>query len=203
MAERQPTPNESKFLAALQQGAGNQAAMQQTGYGMAEGGVVGLFMGGKLNEIADAAKAGDAPEGGGRISRIIQAIKGSEGSNSSASESDPDFQRFLSELRKGKGNQAAMELTGYGMAEGGYLDGGMLPGDGMSDDIPATIDGEQPAALSSNEFVIPADVVSHIGNGSSDAGARELYEMMDRIRKARTGKESQAPEVNMRKMMPK
>ena len=115
----------------------------------------------------------------------------------------PNESKFLAALQQGMGNQAAMQQTNYGMAEGGYLDGGMLPGDGMSDDIPANIDGEQPAALSSNEFVIPADVVSHIGNGSSDAGARELYEMMDRIRKARTGKESQAPEVNMRKMMPK
>jgi len=206
MAERQPTPNESKFLAALQQGAGNQAAMQQTGYGMAEGGQVpGYFMGGNINKIAEAAKAGDAPGGGGVISKVIRAIQGRDGSKqgSNTSESDPDFQRFLGELRRGAGNQEAMQQTGYGMAEGGYLDGGMLPGDGMSDDIPATIDGEQPAALSSNEFVIPADVVSHIGNGSSDAGAKELYAMMDRIREARTGKESQAPQVNMRKMMPK
>jgi hypothetical protein len=87
-----------------------------------------------------------------------------------------------------------------GMQEGGYLETGM--GDGMSDDIPSSIDGEQPAALSENEFVIPADVVSHIGNGSSDAGAEKLYIMMDKIRQARTGREKQAPEINAERMMP-
>jgi len=115
----------------------------------------------------------------------------------------PNEDKFLAALQQGAGNQAAMQQTGYGMAQGGYLDGGMLPGDGMSDDVPANIDGEQPAALSSGEFVVPADVVSHIGNGSSDAGAKELYSMMDRIREARTGRERQAPEVNPKKMMPK
>jgi hypothetical protein len=88
-----------------------------------------------------------------------------------------------------------------GYATGGYLEGGMA-GDGMSDDIPATIDGEQPAALSDGEFVIPADVVSHIGNGSSDAGAKQLYSMMDRIREARTGTDKQAPQIDAGKYLP-
>lgn len=89
----------------------------------------------------------------------------------------------------------------FGYATGGYLEGGMA-GDGMSDDIPATIDGEQPAALSDGEFVIPADVVSHLGNGSSNAGADQLYSMMDRIRKARTGTKEQAPQVDAGKYLP-
>jgi hypothetical protein len=72
----------------------------------------------------------------------------------------------------------------------------------MSDDIPAMIDGDQPAALSDGEFVVPADVVSHLGNGSSDAGAQQLYGMMDRIRQARTGNKEQGKEINPRKMMP-
>ena len=80
-----------------------------------------------------------------------------------------------------------------------FLAGG---GDGMSDSIPAVIDGKQPARLADGEFVIPADVVSHLGNGSSKAGAKKLYAMMDRVRKARTGKKRQAPEVNMNRMMP-
>jgi len=83
-----------------------------------------------------------------------------------------------------------------------YLETGGMLGDGMSDDIPATIDGDQPAALSDGEFVIPADVVSHLGNGSSDAGAQQLYSMMDRIRQARTGNKEQGKEINPRKMMP-
>ena len=72
----------------------------------------------------------------------------------------------------------------------------------MSDSIPATIGNKQPARLADGEFVIPADVVSHLGNGSSKAGAKQLYAMMDRIRKKRTGKKSQAPEVKVRNLMP-
>jgi len=86
------------------------------------------------------------------------------------------------------------------MQEGGYLKTGM--GDGMSDNIPSSIDGEQPAALSENEFVIPADVVSGLGNGSSDAGAEQLYNMMDRVRKARTGNEKQGREIMPQEYMP-
>jgi hypothetical protein len=88
---------------------------------------------------------------------------------------------------------------------GGYSDGGRMlkgPGDGMSDSIPATIAGKQPARLADGEFVVPADVVSHLGNGSTDAGAKKLYGMMDKIRKARTGKKKQAPAVKASKYMP-
>ena len=75
-------------------------------------------------------------------------------------------------------------------------------GDGMSDSIKARIGGMQEARLADGEFVIPADVVSHLGNGSSKAGAKKLYSMMDKIRKARTGRTRQAPEVNPNKYMP-
>jgi hypothetical protein len=95
-----------------------------------------------------------------------------------------------------------------GFAGGGpiqYAAGGKFlrgPGDGMSDDIKANINGEQEARLADGEFVIPADVVSHIGNGSSEAGADRLYKMMADIRKARTGKTRQAPEINAKKYLP-
>jgi Ca2+-binding RTX toxin-like protein len=100
------------------------------------------------------------------------------------------------------------------MAEGGitstslgsYSDGGHLlkgPGDGMSDDIPATIADKQPARLANEEFVIPADVVSHLGNGSSESGAKVLYEMMAKIRKARTGNPKQGKQINPHKLLPK
>jgi hypothetical protein len=95
------------------------------------------------------------------------------------------------------------------MAEGGlgsYSDGGRMlkgPGDGMSDDIPAVIGRKQPARLADGEFVVPADVVSHLGNGSTDAGAKKLYSMMDKIRTARTGKKKQAPAVKGDKYLPK
>ena len=88
-----------------------------------------------------------------------------------------------------------------GMMQGqGYYLGG--PTDGMADLVPATIDGNQPAALSDGEFVIPADVVSHLGNGNSEAGAQQLYSMMDRVRTERTGTTKQGPEINPTKMMP-
>jgi hypothetical protein len=80
-----------------------------------------------------------------------------------------------------------------------FLSGG---GDGMSDDIPAVIGDKQPARLADGEFVIPADVVSHLGNGSSKAGAKRLYEMMADIRKERTGTKKQAPAIKPSKFMP-
>jgi hypothetical protein len=97
--------------------------------------------------------------------------------------------------------QAAIDFSKIptGLAEGGLADAGRyLQGetDGMADKIPSSIDGEQPAALSHGEFVIPADVVSHLGNGNSDAGAQKLYEMMSRIRQARTGTTEQGKEIN-------
>ena len=86
-----------------------------------------------------------------------------------------------------------------GMAKGGYLNG---QGDGMSDSIPATIEGKQPARLADGEFVVPADVVSHIGNGSSKAGSNRLYAMLDKVRKARTGHTKQGKQINPNKYMP-
>jgi hypothetical protein len=85
------------------------------------------------------------------------------------------------------------------MAKGGYLDG---QGDGMSDSIPATIEGKQPARLADGEFVIPADVVSHLGNGSSKAGSKRLYAMLDKVRHARTGNKKQGKEIKPEKYMP-
>jgi hypothetical protein len=85
------------------------------------------------------------------------------------------------------------------MAKGRYLQGGT---DGMADEIPAQIGQDQPAALSHGEFVIPADVVSHMGNGNSDAGAKKLYQMMDKIRMARTGNKKQGKKINPDKFMP-
>jgi hypothetical protein len=91
---------------------------------------------------------------------------------------------------------------------GGYAAGGnprLLkgPGDGMSDNIPATINGRQPARLADGEFVIPADVVSHLGNGSTEAGAKQLHAMMNRVRKARTGNPKQGKNIKPQKYLPK
>ena len=88
---------------------------------------------------------------------------------------------------------------------GGYSDGGRMlkgPGDGMSDSIPARIGAKQPARLADGEFVVPADVVSHLGNGSTDAGAKQLYSMMNKVRKDRTGNSKQGRQIQPRKYLP-
>jgi len=106
---------------------------------------------------------------------------------------------------KNKANPASRPVAEYAagglanLAKGSYLAGGT---DGMADQIPATIANKQPAKLSHGEFVLPADVVSHLGNGNSEAGAERLYEMMDKIRKARTGTTKQGKQINPNKFMP-
>jgi hypothetical protein len=91
---------------------------------------------------------------------------------------------------------------------GGYSDGGRMlrgPGDGVSDSIPATIGDKQPARLADGEFVVPARIVSEIGNGSSEAGARKLYAMMDRVQGARKksiGKGKVAVDSKAEKLLP-
>jgi len=99
----------------------------------------------------------------------------------------------------------------YPMASGGisslgsYSDGGRMlkgPGDGMSDSIPASIANKRPARLADGEFVVPADVVSHLGNGSTDAGAKQLYAMMNKVRQARTGRKAQGREINPNQYVP-
>jgi hypothetical protein len=85
-------------------------------------------------------------------------------------------------------------------ASRGYYLGGST--DGMADEIPATIEDTQPAALSDGEFVVPADVVSGLGNGNSDAGAKVLYSMMDRVRQARTGTKEQGRKIAPNKFTP-
>jgi len=90
-------------------------------------------------------------------------------------------------------------LMALPQAQGYYLGG---PTDGMADKVPARIDGAQEAALSDGEFVLPADIVSHLGNGNSQAGAQVLYDMMERVRKARTGRPEQGRQINPNKYTP-
>ena len=102
-------------------------------------------------------------------------------------------------------NGGQMYAEGGISSLGSYSDGGRMlkgPGDGMSDSIPASIAGKRPARLATEEFVVPADVVSHLGNGSSDAGAKQLYAMMDRVRSARTGTKKQGRQIRPESMMP-
>jgi hypothetical protein len=129
-------------------------------------------------------------EGGSVQKRKSRSLKGNP------------YYRFA-DSRRDSSMEAAIDQNfakgGLGALPPRFLSGG---GDGMSDSIKARIGGVQEARLADGEFVVPADVVSHLGNGSSKAGAKKLYAMMDKIRKARTGRKSQAPEVNARKYMP-
>lgn len=108
------------------------------------------------------------------------------------------------------GTERLMTYAGGGMSNlGSYSDGGQLlrgPGDGVSDDIPAQIGQHQPARLAEGEFVVPARIVSELGNGSTNAGAKRLYEMMGRIQAGRAktigGKSAYAKDTNAEQYLP-
>jgi hypothetical protein len=155
-------------------------------YEAAQGGLTALN-----GQTFDDEYGRDEYKAGGQAKARSKSLKG-----------DPYYK--FADSRKDSSMEAAVEQN---FAKGGlgaalpprFLSGG---GDGMSDSIKANIDGKQEARLADGEFVVPADVVSHLGNGSSKAGAKKLYAMMDKIRKARTGRERQAPEVNAQRYMP-
>lgn len=107
---------------------------------------------------------------------------------------------YLSTVNAAQGGMMGYARGGIAsMGQAQYLQGST---DGMADKLPTSIDGVRPAKLSHGEFVVPADVVSHLGNGNSDAGAKKLYQMMDRIRMDRTGTKKQGKEINPDKYMP-
>jgi len=185
--------------------------LRATAYGtMAYGGIQSLREAEKQKEEAERVLADQA-------NRTKEEI---EFAQSVLREFPIKYQRLTEEdVRRERGMAMGGRINSYddepgmddGMMQGGIAalaKGGLPPrylrggGDGMSDSIRARIGGKQEARLADGEFVVPADVVSHLGNGSSNAGAKKLYAMMDRIRKSRTGKTRQAPEVNTRSMMP-
>ena len=131
------------------------------------------------------------------IAETMQALGWSPAEVAAATGADPDEVQAAYDAALGA-------ETYYGYADGGMAKGRYLQGetDGMADKLPARIGNDQPAALSHGEFVIPADVVSHMGNGNSDAGAKKLYQMMDKIRMARTGNKKQGKKINPDKFMP-
>jgi hypothetical protein len=106
---------------------------------------------------------------------------------------------ILTKYRMGFAAGGNVGRAGLGSLPPRYIDG---RGDGMSDSVPAVISNKQPARLADGEFVIPADVVSHLGNGSSKAGAKQLYAMMDRVRRARTGNPKQGRQIKPAQQMP-
>jgi hypothetical protein len=156
-----------------------------------------------LKIASDISSISEAPSLYGKLGHLLYAAGGSV-------VNPPDDQTGMpNETPMGNFDQSGiMSMIGRtaptqmyaagGIAEPRFLSGG---GDGMSDSIPANISGKQEARLADGEFVIPADVVSHLGNGSSKAGAKQLYSMMDRVRKARTGNKMQGKQINPRKYM--
>jgi len=123
------------------------------------------------------------------------------GSNMIAAAGDTNVDPYTGAEKFAVGGEVGHTLGGYAAGGNPRLLKG--PGDGMSDNIPATIGGKQPARLADGEFVVPADVVSHLGNGSTDAGAKHLYNMMDKVRKARTGNKKQGKQIKPDKFLPK
>jgi hypothetical protein len=152
----------------------------------------------KINPFTGA----EGMAGGGVVSRLIEQMK----INKQGPFADPREEAM--QYQYNPDDQQYTEMAAGGIASlPEYAAGGKLlrgPGDGMSDDIPAVIKGakQQRAALADGEFVIPADVVSHLGNGSTDAGAKRLYSMMDKVRQARTGNKKQGRQINAEKYIP-
>ena len=112
--------------------------------------------------------------------------------------SDDYITPYSNNVGMGRGSYAAGGIAK--LREGRYLAGAT---DGMADKVPASIEQVQPAALSDGEYVIPADVVSHLGNGNSDAGAKVLDTFLTKIRKSRTGNGKQGKEIDPNKLLPK
>jgi hypothetical protein len=173
---------------------GGLAALQgmRDGYGamMTAGGDVAQFQGGGRPE--DKRKKKATYTGAAKIAAMNADEAGLANLNNARAMAQMPGGNFALPKR------SVEDMGVISAAKGRYLKG---DGDGMSDSIAATINGKQPARLADGEFVIPADVVSHLGNGSSDAGAKRLYAMMDKVRVARTGKKKQAPAVKPEKYM--
>ena len=160
------------------------------------------------DKTADAAKGGDTiqvTDSSGYNTETVTATKQADGTylGSNGKKYDASGKEIMA-----GGGMAGYALGGLGSL-GGYSDGGRLlkgPGDGVSDSIPATIGRkQQPARLADGEFVVPARIVSELGNGSTDAGAKKLYAMMDRVQRARgktTGKNKVAANSRADKYLP-
>lgn len=166
--------------------AKQQSMNQAQHMGYAAGGPVSFASGGLFKDAINDSIKNKMPNSGGLFKDAVSDYFTNAEPNGGL------FRDAILEYYK-----SLSENTKY--AKGGYLDG---QGDGMSDSIPATIEGKQPARLADGEFVVPADVVSHIGNGSTKAGATRLYSMLDKVRKARTGSTKQGRQINPNKYLP-
>jgi hypothetical protein len=209
--DNQPTisPGLSGFgLGRLNNLAGEQAMTQAQTLGYAEGGDVGMNLDKQRALNLDVLPSLNVNTGNQNYTTPESFMYNFYTGNMPQFDLAGPPGKLYSYVMKGKLNDGStigqnlyddMMKSRTKMAKGGYLDGA---GDGMSDSIPATIEGKQPARLADGEFVVPADVVSHIGNGSSKAGSKRLYAMLDKIRHARTGNKKQGKQINPSKYMP-
>ena len=187
-------------------GRGIQDSLSAGNYGDALSEIGGGFKQG-LSNFGGGGKYGTAL-GAGKLASTGLGLAGMAGLNQTPMTMEEDDRgKYDPNATLNLSGDSGLRLIASGgyigkYANGGYLEGGPAEGDGMSDDIPATIDETQPAALSEGEFVIPADVVAFAGNGSSDAGARRFYEMMEQIRRDATGRPEQIREIEVEDYMP-
>jgi hypothetical protein len=180
---------------------------REVAYGMAKGGIARYDIGGMVPpSLGIAASQQGTPQNSQQsYGEGIDALIGNKKRMLTKEQMDAVALQGMSKgaLKDIYGEMASQNLAKGGHL-GGYSDGGRMlkgPGDGMSDSIPGVIANKQPARLADGEFVVPADVVSHLGNGSTDAGAKQLYAMMNRVRKARTGNPKQGKQIKPAKYM--
>ena len=173
-----------KFVGGLGSLAANIAGIKP--YKRAEGGPI------------DAAMAAQGVNEKDLISQAISAIKGE------IEDPRPVLAAFVAKYGEDALRNLVDKVEGGDVAATAEASQGQLrgPGDGMSDMIPASVGGESDVLLSDGEYVVPADVVSGLGNGSSDAGAKHLDEMMARVREQRTGSREQAKQIEPKQAMP-
>lgn len=196
------------------------------GGGILAGGPLGGAVGGAESSWLDTllGKAGDKAKGAisGQLKKLLPGgdsgdigdwakyiLPALAGYASYKDAKQPTLQGYTGGIQPRTATQSVQQSKYGPVVKTKFAAGGGIPRyldsahDGMADGIGALIDGKEQAALSGGEFVIPADVVSHIGNGNSNAGAKQLYQMMDRIRAARTGTTQQGREINPNSFLPK
>ena len=191
-------------------GQGNKSGVDSSGLGsllpmLGAAGLGAAGLGAALGKGSQSSQTGTGLQGTGATGNLPTSLNWNYQAPTAPVNGKAYGQQILSPQYMAEGGLPSVKFNTSKPSLGSYSDGGMMlkgDGDGMSDSIPATIEGKRPAQLATDEFVVPADVVSHLGNGSSDAGAKVLYAMMDRVRKARTGNSSQGKQINPNKYMP-
>lgn len=169
-------------------------------------GIQSLDTPGKLGEFAMQNKGNLLAGGLGAYALATDAAAQPEDTGATDQTSSVGYRGEVYYTPYGERRTRAVPMAGGGLSSlGAYSDGGQLlrgPGDGVSDSIPATIADRQPARLAEGEFVVPARAVSELGNGSTEAGSKQLYAMLDRIAKKRKKGKGLAYNANPKKLLP-